>query len=403
MRQYVFPYLTKFSIVFYSIFSIISLLGYLIINYRHLHLLSILSITIFILAITLGTYIGNFIPHINIKKKIINPATIIKLILIISSISILIGWKYILDHYGSIAYVIANSFTIRTETIGNGLQLIPVVFTYGASLNVIVLPLSLVCYSEYKKKFYIAYAFISFCLTVLGDLQAFGRIGILFAIFNIICYIILYKIRIPKSKIIIYGFLIFGILMLPRYFRGGNSLEGMGYRYTPYLVFDYPSFLEPFITTYAYYFSGYYAHDYLLEQSSEYQFQYGERNFAAVINLANRIIPFKEERSIIIAEEAFVPFDTNIYTIIGELYMDGGLLAIILGSLCFGTFMGFLFNNKGIFGNALKIIILVWFFETPIYNVFSFGNFLLSFLLLIFLSIFFDGNSFNHNSKLQLR
>lgn len=395
------PYLTKFSLIFYTVFSIISLLGYVIIRYREIHLLTLLLIIIYIFTFVLGTYIGRNIPIFNTKCSFINPNKLIPVTLLISLLSTIIGWYYMINHYGSIEYILANSFTIRMETIGDGIQIIPTIITYCTSLNVIVIPITLVCYRKNRNKKYIIYSVISFIIVVLSDLQTFGRIGILFSIFAIVSYFIIYKIKIPIKKLIIWGSIIFLLFMLPRYIRGGNSIEGIGDRYRPYFAYDYPPAAEPFISLYAYYFSGYYALDYLLDQEIDYA--YGERNLAAAINLINRIYPIKKSRTSIIAEEAYVPFDTNIYTVIGELFLDGGLFAIVVGSLIFGSIFGWLFKYRGLYATALKIIILCWIFESPIYNVFSFGNFLLAFIILIVLTLYFDDRHFNNNRKLQLR
>lgn len=396
-----FPYLSKFIVIFYAFFSIISFSGYFIIKYREISILTIVLISIFVITFSLGAYIGNCFPIINIKCKFINPDKLIQFILVLSFLSTLAGWFSMIKHYGSLAYILANSFTIRLETIGDGIQIIPTIFTYCSSLNVIVIPIALVCYRITKEKKYILYSVFSFVIVALCDLQTFGRIGILFSIFSIVSYLIIFRIKLPLKKTIIWGSVIFLIFMLPRYIRGGNSIEGIGNRYKPYLVFDYPAVTEPFITLYAYYFSGYYAFDYLLDKEIDYS--YGERNLAAVINLLNRIMPIKESRTSIIADNAYVPFDTNIYTIIGELYLDGGLFAIIIGSVLYGLFFGWLFKYKGLYATALKIILLCWIFESPIYNVFSFGSFFLAFVIIIILTILFDDRHIGNNSKLQLR
>ena len=93
-------------------------------------------------------------------------------------------------------------------------------------------------------------------------------------------------------------------------------------------------------------------------------------------------------RVTIIAKNAHVPFETNIYTIIGESYMDFGMLGIIVLSIFYGINLGYLFKYKGFYAESLKLALLAWLFYTPLYNVFSFGAYLLTFLFLVFLTIF---------------
>lgn len=233
----------------------------------------------------------------------------------------------------------------------------------------------------------------------MGDLQTFGRIGILFVIFLIVSYIILCVKSIPCLKGVLYAIILVVILMVPKFIRAGNTLDGMGDRYESYMIWNLPSCFEPIITIYAYYFSGIFAFDYLLEQNIEYS--YGTRNLSALYNFLNRVFEFQDGRNSIIADVAYVPFDTNIYTIAGELYLDWNVLGIFLVSLLYGIVLGFLFKYKGMFALSLKLVLIAWVFETPIYNIFSFGGFFLAFIILTVFTLFFDAKGFNYNCKLQ--
>ena len=175
-------------------------------------------------------------------------------------------------------------------------------------------------------------------------------------------------------------------------------MEGMGSRYEPYMIWNLPNCFEPIITIYAYYFSGIFALDYLLEQNIEYS--YGTRNLSALYNLLNRIFEFQDGRNSIIADVAYVPFDTNIYTIVGELYLDWGVLGVFLGALIYGVVIGSIFRYKGVFALSLKIVLIAWILETPIYNIFSFGGYFMMFVILIIFTLLFDAKGFNYYRKL---
>lgn len=382
--------LTKLSqllIIFYLAFFIISLLGNFIIDFRKISLITYIIFFGGIITLIIGSNLGSKFPLFIIKYKInININKLLVSLLIISFFCTMLGWVYMIKYYGSLAYIFQHGTMIRDETIGNGIQLKPVLISYLSSLNIIGLPLSLSAFKNSKKKKYIIYGLLFFIITIIGDLQTFGRIGILFSIFIIISFFLLNIKNIPIFKVTMLGITLLIILMIPKFIRAGNSLSDIGYRYHNYYVFDIPNEVESLVSIYAYYFSGLYALDYLLDK--EIKYEYGLRNLSAIYNLSNRIFKFKEGRNDIIAETAYVPFDTNIYTIIGEFYMDGGITSIIFFSLSIGFLFGYLFRYKGQMAFSLKLVIIAWILESPIYNIFSFGAFFLSFILLIGFTFF---------------
>lgn len=384
---------TKYAINFYIIFIMLSLFGYFILKYRIISPITIILLILYVLSLIVGSYIGAHMPAKTSQYKIrLNVDFLLWTIFIVSLLFTLIGWLYIIKHYGSLVYIFAHGTLIREETIGNGLQLKPTLVSYLASLGTLGIPLSLSSYYLRPCRKYIILVILFFILTILGDLQSFGRIGMLFSIFLIFSYVCLCIKKIPYIKYSFYSIVLLVLFMVPKFIRAGSTLEGIGYRYGPYLTIDFPPVFEPFITIYAYYFSGIYALDYLLDHPIDYS--YGIRNFSAIYNLGNRIFEFDTQRNSIIADVAYVPFDTNIYTLAGELYMDFGVIGIFIGSLIFGALCGFLFKYNGVFGYALKFVLLAWLFETPIYNIFSFGGYLLCFIILVLLTLFCDAKSF---------
>lgn len=396
------PVFTRIATRFFLCFIIISFCGYFIIAFNIISAISVILFITFCLCVIVGSYLGSSMTVYKSKKRFsINIPKFLGIILLSTLICTIIGWIYIISYYSSFEYVFSHGMLIRTETIGDGLQLKPTTLSYFCSIGTIGLPLSLAMYYYSRYRLYLWYAMGYLFVTVLGDLQTFGRIGILFCIFTFIAYLTLCIKRISYLKIFLGGGILFLLLMLPKYIRSGFTFEGIASRYSEYLNFQIPNVFDPLLSVYSYYFSGIYAFDYLLHQDISYE--YGLRNFSAVYNLLNRIFEFQEGRNSIISDVAYVPFDTNIYTIAGELYIDGGLFALIGGSLLFGFICGALFKYSGVFGFALKLILLSWLFETPIYNVFSFGGFFLSFILMIILTLFYDPKNFNNHCKLYFR
>lgn len=393
------PKFTKYIINFYLVFIIISLAGYFIINYRVLSIVTIVFFSLYVISLILGSYIGYGIPTLKLRKTIpINIDCLLIIIFIISFITTILNWIYIINHYGTLTYILSHGTAIREETIGDGIQIKSTLLSYLSSLGMVGPSLSLSAYYFQRKFKYLIFFLLFLINIVLGDLQTFGRIGTLFTIFIFISYVFICVKHIPYLKYLFYCICLFVILMVPKFIRAGNSLDGIGDRYSGCLTTSLPSFMEPIVTVYAYYFSGIYAFDYLLEKPIIYS--HGLRNFSALYNLLNRIFEFQDGRNSIIANVAYVPFDTNIYTLAGELFMDWGIFGLSLGALLFGIGSSYLFRYNGIFGLALKFTILTWLFESAIYNIFSFGGFMISILILILLTVFFNGKNINNNSKL---
>lgn len=381
------PWIYRFTLWFFIAFLAISLLGYILFHFIDISFITFLCYFAFSLFFLLGIIIGRtFKPH-KFFLLTISSENIINIIFPISVIAILLGWMHMIRYYGSITYIIANSFTIRSETIGDGIQIIPTYISYLSSLAVAGFPLSMSRYFHRKQTKDIFFLIFFAILIVLMDLQSFGRVGILYIIFVTIACLLLYKIKVSLPKLTFSGIIALVVLMLPRWIRGGKTLEGVAGTYDSFLRFDLPSFCDPFISLYAYYFSGIFAFNELLEQNIT--LSWGERNFSSLINLYHRFFGSAEEfhRITIIAQPAYVPYKHNIYTLLGETYMDFGFLGLLILPLFFGSCIGFLFKYKGIYADALKLVLIAWIFYIPIYNLFSFGGFMLAFMFLTFFTI----------------
>ena len=385
--------ITTFSLKFYLGFLIISLLGNFIIDYNSLSLYTIVCFFFYVSTFSFGTIFGKSISKIKLRKIKVSPFKLTKWLMIVSIIVVTLGWLLLIRYYGDLSTIILHAFDVRSETIGDGIQLVPVYLTYPGSLVYSAFAITLAIYHYHKNKTILFRLLILGLLIVLGDLQNFGRIGILFMIFMVVGYLVLFIRRLRLRKIALPTLLMFVILMLPRWLRGGSSFEGIGDRYSKYTTFAVPELLAPLLSVYAYYFSGIYAlNELLIKEVNE--FAYGKRNFASILNLFNRFLSEGEvsHRLVIIGDMVYVPFDTNIFTIIGEIYMDFGIIGIIILPFIFGTIVSYLFKYHGIYADALKMILLAWLFYTPIYNAFSFGGFLIAFVFTAMLVLFTDSN-----------
>lgn len=388
----------KLSLYFYLAFLIVSLLGYVIFSFNLLSIYSLILYVVYVLFFLVGVAFGSKMVLGKFSHLTIAPRTILNTFFCISASGIMLGWLYMIRYFGDIPTIIGNSYTIRSETIGDGIQIIPTTISYMASFANAGFVMALSLYSHYKDKKDLLMSVAFGVLIFLVDLQSFGRVGILFIIFLIIGCILLFHVKIKLRKVLFYGSALLIILMIPRWIRGGSSIEGISDTYLPYLQYPLPEFLDPFVSLYAYYFSGLFAFSALIDK--DIAFWYGERNFSSIINLFHRFFDSGADfhRITIIAEPVYVPYKHNIYMILGESYMDFGVLGLVLLPLFFGVCIGFFFRYKGIYADALKLVFIGWLFYTPIYNLFSFGGFMLAYMVLAFLTLTISPNAAAPNS-----
>jgi len=374
----------KVASFFYIGYFLLSVLGNLLISFRPITFFTFEMLILYGVSLILGIYMSNidiFKKHfisfnykISIKKLIIG-------ISVFTTMSILFSWVYLINYYGNLEYMFLNAYTIRSNSIGQAEGLIPVYLTYmnGLIFALFSIVLSYIGHSgNYKYKLLCVYLFL---LILLSDLISFGRIGMLYAIFSIIGYYLVFKKKLFSMQNIMLCITLFLVLSLPRLIRGSfDNFDASIAVYLPYLKYKINAFFNPFIVNYIYYFSAPYALDYYLV-NVDIPPTYGMRNFAPIYNFIYRI--FDSNMHIgLIDSSAYIPFEYNIYTIVKDLYEDFDVVGVAVIPIFFGVYLGNLFKHSGIKFDALKIYMLGWIFYTPIYNVFSFGAFLISFFFL---------------------
>ena len=367
---------------FYLCYFLATLIGNLFISYKPVSQLTLITIITYVMMMFIGALVGG-----GLKIPKVRLASLLSLdyVLFIGSaiavLSSLYSWYLYLKYYGSFSYMIDNAFTIRIESIGGGRQIVPLYIGYLASLSYGLFALALAMYGNNKAWRYIIASILLFVLCVLGDLATFGRIGILYAIFSFLGFLFVFKVTIFRLRNVALLALLFGLLMLPRLLRGSfDNFEGTLSSIYPYLKIQFPASLNPFLSTYIYYFSSPYALDTYLT-SGPLEYTWGLRTFTPIVRLVNRFIGIDYISTI--DPMVSIPFHFNIYTIVKDYFQDFGVLGIILLPLGSGILMGALFRWKGTIYDSIKIYLISWLMYTPIFNAFSFGGFMISFVFLI--------------------
>lgn len=378
----------KFVVSFYLIYLLLALMGMFIIDYKHLSLYTYIYYFIFLLSLSIGIYIGGKVKF-RIKAVFrIDVDKLLKILIVMSASLTLVSWYLMIDYYGSLEYIIFHSFDVRTETIGDGISLVPNIVTYLSSVQYYGFVLSLVSYSINKSKKRLCFIGLFFIVIALSDLKSFGRIGILFAIFAVLSWMFLFKIKLFTFKKVFSVIFLYFMLMLPRMIRGGfDNFSSSIDNYNKAFLFSMPFFLYGPLTVYIYYFSSLYAFDAIV--ASDLNYAFGIRNFAPIVNVLNGLFHFMDGRVVLIADTVQIPFDYNIYHILGELYLDFGYMGIVVIPLFWGSAIGYSFVMRGLFADVVKIFMMVWVFYSPIYNVYSFGSFFISLIFSYFIFTFY--------------
>jgi oligosaccharide repeat unit polymerase len=376
---------------FYVVYALGVCAGYGLIEYPSISFFTLDVIFIYVSCLMMAAFVG----YQSLERGVtwdfsINFDRLLVLIAVLGAVLVAWLWALNISHYGSLEYIILNSFTIRTNTIGVSESIFPVYLTYPSSLIYPAFVIALVLYEHRGGGRYLAAAFAIFVLIALQDLLTFGRIGILYAIFCVIGYWIVYRKRVFSLRNLLLFSALFFILMLPRLLRGSfDNMSETVRIYAPYLRFDIHPVFYSFLSVYIYYFSSPFALDSYLAGDIDLH-TFGQRTFTPIYNLLSKFIGF--ERINTIDPMANVPFEYNIYTFVKDIYSDFSLVGVVLVPLAVGYVFGRVFRSNTMSANCLKIYMLGWLFYTPLFNAFSFGGFVIGFAFLIFLHMIGGAN-----------
>lgn len=355
-------------------------LGSHLINFNPMHFSTIALVFASALSLFCGTYTGFRSKFtVNFGLLSLDFGFILPIAAVVMSIAMAFSWYYLIQKNGSLAYMFAHAMDVRSKGIGGSEDVIPIWITYPSSLVHAGFALSIVP-GVFKKRWkMIVMALWFFILIALTDLQSFGRIAMLNAIFvcigmYLLCNRQLFTKRTLKLTIVLV-FLYFA-LMLPRMIRGGfDNFESSISKYKPYVSVELPSELNGLLSIYIYYFSSVYALDEFMQSDVDLKTN-GGRTLTPIVNAGARI--FDYDRINTIDQEAYIPFSYNIYTAIHDYWLDFGLAGAVGIPFVFGFIFGLFGAQTGAVFRGLQGLTCGWLFYLPLYNVFSFGQFLIA-------------------------
>lgn len=376
---------TVFVSLFFSLYTCCFLAGYSLFYWKPISLIAALSIFLFISGVLFGTAVGQRIKLSLNYKKIPLTDRFVSYGWFLLTLCILLSFVFMIKKYGSISYIISHAFLIRESVIG-GEGFIPFYLSYINSLNQAFFAISLVSYKRSGKVFYSIAFFINI---IFCDLLTFGRVGTLFGIFVLVSFLFFNKgFKLFNFRLFIYSVFAFFVLNLSRIIRGGDggfssSVTGL----VKYLKVDVPEWSYGLLSNYTYYFSSPIAFSEYLYSTENFNSSFGQRLFTPIYNILLRFTG--ESRINTIDPFVNVPYSTNIYTVLRDIYADLGVFGIIPYSFIFGLTFALLYNCKGFFYKSLFLMFAACVFFFPLYNALSFGMFMISMFFLFFLSLFF--------------
>lgn len=379
-------------------------LGRVLIEYNSVSLISIVCFFSCLLLFVIGSYLGEKTSFF-IKPLIsVSLLTFVKVISWFSFLFMLASWWFNYRHWGSFEYIITHAMTIRNSVIGGNGDFIPSYLGYLSSLSYVSFSAGLflfhraVCEKSKRGKMFF-YLVVNIVSILLQDLLSFGRIGMVFTFFSIISYMFLFlpmrKIINKKNLIIVMVALV--LVNAPRIVRGGGDMfmASLDDKVSSISV-PLNQYNAGFVINYIYYFSSPYAFDYWLNSKHDDAKNYGERTFTPVFNIISKFV-VNGERPQLIDDDAYIPFRHNIFSVAKDYYMDFGVAGVVILPLFFGFVFGrqSKLTTRGIINrdvnyiNAMLVVFsLAYFIYAPLYNVFSFGKFLIPWLFMFSLSLF---------------
>lgn len=410
----------KVIFLFYLGYFVISMMGNIFIDYDNISFKSVFVYFTYTILFTLTAYFIsekiklplNPINHllkffekirqkkssaVGLSKIEVSPNIVIIPWLVLLIVTISYTWGMQIRHYGGIKYIIDNAYTIRESSIGSNTDIVNPLIMYINNTCTALFTIIICMFIKTKNKKYLFLSGLALVLIALTDLLTFGRTSLIYSVLIIFALFIVFKIRVKLIHILtVLSVLI--ITFIPRLIRGSfDNFQGTVSRYAPYFNFHLPSFLNPVISYFIYYFSSFYAlDDYLKKYFGNFgsnHLTYGAKMFTPFFNIFARF--FHLDRVNLIEPSAHIPFEYNIFSIIKDIIGDFGLTGLVIFPIIFGVIFAYFFKKQTFFYKCLQVYLMAWLFYTPLYNAFSFGAFFISCGILLLFSILFKMRCFN--------
>lgn len=296
----------------------------------------------------------------------------------------------LIEAEGSIARIIATAALVRTKMVKGELDVVSV-YGYFASVSLAAIILSGVYATRYG--IFKLYSLVSFIPILIFSFIYMGRSELIWAVllyFNVylLAYYITGRKLFTKKRMIVYGLLMVAMIYLINivsFFRGGGQIL---LHYKEYLRYEEPdnSLMRILYSNYIYVVSPLPALDVFLEQSDSPLIM-GGKSFRPLIFFAeakhkNPYYPFVR-----------IPIPVNVYTYLGDAYMDFGMAGLILIPFVLGVgsavwYRRFLLKPD-IFHLAVLVILFTQLEYSIFYSMLASGNVWISIFALILLRYFF--------------
>ena len=387
-------------LIIYLLASLV--LGQLLIDYTPVSFFSILCFFSCLLLFVVGCWLGEKTQFAIRPVLTVNLASFMKVITWLSFVFMLISWWYNLRYWGGIGYIVSHAMQIRNSVIGGNSDFIPGWLGYISSLSYLAFLAGMFLFvNGIKRKknrvVFFCYLLVNIISILLQDLLSFGRIGLVFTFFSIIAFMLIFlplrKIINTRNFIVLLMALV--LVNAPRIIRGGGDMF-MASLSEKASSINIP--LNPYnaglVINFIYYFSSPYAFDYWLKNTDGSERSYGERTFTPVFNVMSKVFA-SDKRPQLIDDNAWVPFRHNIFSVAKDYYMDFGTVGLIIIPFALGFSGGrqSMLSRRGIVQGKvnyinlmLSVFMLACFIYAPLYNVFSFGKFLIPWIFMYFCS-----------------
>lgn len=320
----------------------------------------------------------------NVKKiKKINEIRLIVSILIISVISLFFQYNSLAKEYGGLDQIISSAYMIRQELIGQSTSIFPWWIGYAFSVSYFGFAFVLLTnnFNSWKKNCILILLFI---LIFIYDLTTFGRVGTIFSIFLLISHAILTQgiLKIIKVKYIIMMFLLFLISSVARLIRGSfDNFEGsMDFEFKN--INDFGLF-NGLIIAMKYYTESFFAFSKII--NTEFDFELGGRNFLVINNFISKFTGGSYKNRI--DEMTAIPFDANIYGIQWDMYLDFGIVGVVIIPFVWAGLTIYLLKSDSKFDQSAGILLIAGYFFWPIFNIFTFGGMFIALAMAVLFGI----------------